>query len=350
MNDISKSIRVGTVDFFGIMIPGIIVIAMCIIGFFVPIASIIMDLSHAQMASFAMDGNVVLLIGFLLVIFSYVLGYILRLSSPDILDRKSAIKVIRGEYAKSLQTDTPLTIRDRLLSVKDTPRAFKKWVGSITLSWRDIRKWIKKDGWPFDPSNPKDKYPYLHFRKYLEKRGHEQLARELATWEPEAEKTETVPPPVDASELRPPKPSISVNKKQRSKSTINMMKMSIRLYCPELSSLVESKEAHIRLMAGTWTAFKFSQWPIWIALIFLAVASFAPQWVGSVLSTQLMEHNYLVYMFINLNLLLVIFFCNQRIEKLFHYRRVSELFHIVQAAHFAEQIKKRLSAEQPKQV
>jgi hypothetical protein len=337
MNDISKSIKLGTVDFFGIMIPGIIVIGMCIVGFFVPIAAIVIDLSQAQVGSIIMDTNGALLIGFLLVIFSYVLGYILRLSSPDVLDRKSAIKVIRGEFAKSLQTDAPLTIRDRIASLKDAPKAFKKWAGSLTVSWNDIRKWIKKDGWPFDPSNPKDKYPYLHFRKYLEKRGHTQLAEEFATWEPEARKTDIATQSVTASEGKPLESSKQDGKKQRSKSTVNMMKMSIRLYCPELSSLVESKEAHIRLMAGTWTAFKFSQWPIWIALIFLAAAGFAPQWLESILSIRLMDHNYFVYMFINLNLLMVIFFCNQRIEKLFHYRRVSELFHIVQAAYFAQQ-------------
>jgi hypothetical protein len=292
----------------------------------------------------------VLLIIFLLVIFSYFLGYILRLSSPDVLDRKSAIKVIWGEYTKSLQSDAPLTIRDQIVSIKDAPRAFKKWAGLLTVSWRDVKKWIKKDGWPFDPSNPKDKYPYLHFRKYLEKRGHEQLARELATWEPEAEKADTISQSVDEPERKPLKPSSSAGRKQRSKSIVNMMKMSIRLYCPDLSSLVESKEAHIRLMAGTWTAFKFAQWPIWIALILLAIANFDPQWVESVLSMQLTGHNYLVYMFINLNLLLVIFLCNRRIENLFHYRRVSELFHIVQAAYFAEQTKKRLEAEQPTQV
>jgi hypothetical protein len=196
-----------------------------------------------------------------------------------------------------------------------------------------MEEWIEKDGWPFNPGNPKDKFPYLKFREYLIKRGHGELVEELIAWKKENEDDSA---PIKTSNSK--KPSI---KPKRSKSHINMMKMSIRLYCPDLSMLVESKEAHIRLMSGTWAAFKFAQWPVWLALIILGAISFARQSLEARLHIQIPDHNYLVYVFINVNLLLIMFFCNQKIEKLFHYRRLSELFHIVQAAHFAHEIKEQ---------
>lgn len=339
MDNISKSVRVGTVDFFGIMIPGVLIIAMCMIGFTVPLVAVIMDISKTEMAAIVVDTNGVLLAIFLLIIFSYVLGYILRLSSPDQLDRKSAVKVIWAECIRDTEEIVPLTILEWIKSIIKTPLAFGNWIYSMKNTRQIMKDWIEKDGWPYNPGDPKDKYPYLNFRNYLEKRGHQQLAKELATWGSDVDNsTDDRHPTVELSR-RPSKQSKSDNNKKRSKSNVNMMKMNIRLYCPDLSALIESKEAHIRLMSGTWAAFKFSQWPIWIALIVLAAVGFAPQWVESVLHVQLSGHNYFVYMFININLLLVIYFCNQRIEKLFHYRRVSELFHIVQAAYLARQVK-----------
>lgn len=341
MDELSKTIRVGTVDFFGIMIPGMIVIAMCVIGFFVPLASIIVDISRAETTPIEVDTNGLLLALFLLVIFSYVFGYILRLSSPDQLDRKSAIKVIKGEYLKKELKSIPLTLQDNVSALKGKWHVIKKWYESTFVSWDGIKEWIKDDGWPFDPGDLTNKYPYNNFREYLKNRGHDDLAKDWATWEPCISNKESTDSE-NKFKQKTSKKATPETKCQRSKSNVNRMKMLIRIYCPELSALIESKEAHIRLMAGTWAAFKFSQWPIWIANIILSTIIFAPEWVEATLPVQLTNHNYLAYMFINVNLLLVIFFCNHRIERLFHYRRVSELFHIVQAAQFAKQIEQKV--------
>jgi hypothetical protein len=282
ITDVSRSIQVGAVDFFGVMIPGVIIITMCVVGFFVPVAMLIMDLSVAEIKPIDVGTNGMLLGIFLLIIFSYMFGYILRLSSPDELDRTSALKVIKRECVKK----------------------------SSKKSESAIKEWIDEDKWPFNPYDSMDKYPYLKFREYLKQRGHTEVAKKLITWNAEADN------------------------RLRSKTAVNEMKMSVRLHCPELSALLDSKEAHIRLMTGTWAAFRFSQWPIWIALISLIAAVAA-------LNAQLSGHYYFVYIFINISLLLVIFFCNKKIENLFHYRRVSELFHIVQAAYFAEEQKRQ---------
>ncbi|HEX2998099.1 MAG TPA: hypothetical protein VHP14_24960, partial [Anaerolineales bacterium] len=112
--------------------------------------------------------------------------------------------------------------------------------------------------------------------------------------------------------------------------------MKVRLQCPELSALIESKEGHIRLMAGTWAAFNFSIIPVGLALAIVTAACFFHPW--------LKPHTvgyYPFFCFININLLLIMMLSNIRIKQLFHYRRVSELFHIVQSAYLAQQLSQK---------
>jgi hypothetical protein len=192
---------------------------------------------------------------------------------------------------------------------------------------------MKKDAWPYNPYDPMDKYPYLKLSAYLNKRGHADLVNALVTWglenETEAGSAKTEKGRGGGAKMEKAATGETADKAQRSKTIINKMKLSIRLFCPELSMLIESKEAHVRLMAGSWAAFRFSQWPIWLALIILIV---------------FFRDSFWAYLFINMVLLAIIFFCNRQIESLFHYRRVSELFHIVQSAYFAEQRKEQHDA------
>ncbi|HMB21266.1 MAG: hypothetical protein ACM33V_06150 [Chloroflexota bacterium] len=300
MDELVKSIRVGAVDFFGIIIPGILLIAMYIIGFFVPILFLIMDISNATIKWQELYAQNATLFAFILVIFSYVLGYILRLSSPDKLDKESAEIVIEEE--KKLNQD------------------------------------FDDDGWPYNLKNKKEKYPYSRFREYLKKRGHLELLQELVTWCPDEELKEgAVWDDITHPDGTP------IPKTKRSKSAVNEMKMKIRLQCPELSALIESKEGHIRLMAGTWAAFNFSIIPVILALVIVAAACFFHPW--------LKPHTvgyYPFFCFININLLLIMILSNIRIKQLFHYRRVSELFHIVQSAYLAQQFSEK-AGEKSKQ-
>jgi hypothetical protein len=298
MNDISKAIRVGTVDFFGILVPGVLVITMWGLGFFLPIMALVMDLSNVKMSQIPIDTNNAILILFFLVIFSYVFGYILRLTSPDELDRKSARHVI----AKEVQSGTD----------------------------------IEMDEWPFDPENEKDKFPYLNFRNYLIVRGHKHLTEDLVIWGPDDESCTDAQPEKKKSKK-------TISKAQRSKSIVNKMKMEIRFYCPELSFFLEGKEAHIRLMSGTWAGFKFSM--TFVAIAFVITMFFGIcQLLNGLPASWISAHNYFVFSFIDLSLWLSMFFANKQIEKLFHYRRVSELFHIVQAAYFAQQVSQKGTA------
>jgi hypothetical protein len=292
MNDIVKTIRVGTVDFFGVIVPGILVIAMCGLGFLAPMLSLIMDVSDVPFDPSSVAPNVVIIAVISLVVFAYVLGYILRLSSPDELDRISARHVITEE--KKMGTN------------------------------------LSADDWPYNPEDRNDKYPYFNFRNYLIRRGHEHLTRELVTWGHDDDSSAGKTWLDKGADKKP----VKITK--RSKSTVNKMKMSVRLHCPELNGLLESKEGHIRLMAGAWAAFSLSMRFVGLSLVVLAVAV-GVRYSSPLFFTRFSHQDYFVYIFIDLCLTAVMYLSNRRIEKLFHYRRVSELFHIVQAAYFAKQ-------------
>ena len=303
MNDMLKSIRVGAVDFFGILIPGLLLIVICGTGFFLPMFLLVLDLTGAGEVHWLIlepvwTGTAL----FVLIVLSYVLGYVLRLSSPDQLDRISAEYVLTKE--------------------------------------REHNKYFDVDAWPYDFQDPQDKYPYFNFRNYLVKRGHTHLTDELVTWghDEKVMKGESWPDKARGGK------SIKITK--RSKSVINKMKIDVNIYCPALAGLLESKEGHIRLLAGVWEAFRFSKIFLRLSfpLVLLAALFFQfPGWWSSY--NRALGINYFIYVFIISSLGLLVHYSGNRIEKLFHYRRVNELFHIVQAAYIAQQFKKVKNAE-----
>jgi hypothetical protein len=294
LNNMVKSIRVGTVDFFGILLPGLLAVVVCAIGFFIPILMLILDFTGTATAHWMIsDPTLIAFILFVLIVLAYVLGYILRLSSPDELDRISARYVTDRE--------------------------------------KKISKYFYEDEWPYDFNDPLDKYPYFNFRNYLIRRGHIHLTEDLVTWGPDEKVMNGDTWAATGNSAKP----ITITK--RSKSTVNKMKIDIRMYCPELVGLLESKEGHIRLMAGTWAAFKFSKRPVQITLLLVVLVALLFQRPGGLSSMWVPHQNYFIYSFVVFTLWMVVYFSNRRIEKLFHYRRVSELFHIVQAAYIAQQ-------------
>ena len=425
MNEIAKSIRVGTINFFGIVVPGLLMIFIIYIGCVMPITSTIALLTYEDPgnqektvttekqydASNALEKTVEiettvsdfesqtglkkLSTGYqfldlvVLLVVSYVLGYILRLSSPDELDRISATKVldeekkyqewkIISEYRKVVlkyaeDVDKEKIPEEREL-YKILTRSFSVWniLRKIRKIWpfnRDngvffklseghelsenyvkeqIGKFKDDDKWPFDPYNYFDKFPYFGFKAYLEQRKHDEKLVDCVDWGDNFKKIEIpddVKAKMDASseknkETTEDSQQGETTNKRRSKTHINQMKMNIRVYCPELIDSLESKEAHIRLMAGTWAAFKFSLRFVVSTGLLLIVVLFAPLLIVAP-QLEVPNNNGALIFFLVICVLLSIgmILSRQRIEKLFHYRRVSELFHIVQAAALAQEVK-----------
>jgi uncharacterized protein YacL len=125
MNETFKSIRIGTVDFFGILIPGLLTTVTFAVGFFVPIIMFILYIAPTNILEMIQDPKYIAFILVMLVIFSYVLGYILRLSSPDELDKISARNVILKELDRMSEQEE----KEQEETGKKNERKYK--VGSI---------------------------------------------------------------------------------------------------------------------------------------------------------------------------------------------------------------------------
>lgn len=402
MEELAKSIRVGTVNFFGVVVPGLLLLFVMYIGFVMPVISTlalitcddpnireqtittvkeldatsavtktvetttiqqtlsdVVNIAANQFGPEKWATDYQILNVLILLVLSYVFGYILRLSSPDELDRISAIHVLKEEQ-KYHEWKTISEFRKEALSsckskaeeerIPNEQKLHKKLTGSFWYIFpkhrlepfqnkkkvffdnpglteakfeEEVKKCKDDDKWPFDPYDYCDKYPYLKFKEYLIGRGHEQSLAKLVVWGPLKGKAS--------------------DPKRRSKTHVNQMKMDIREHCPELMGPLESKEAHIRLMAGTWAAFRFS-------LPFVAITAVA-MLVVSLLAKSLNIQNNVgsVWLFFFICSLCAIgmWISIWRIKKLFHYRRVNELFHIVEAADLARQKKECGNSEKP---
>lgn len=284
MIEILRALRLGVVNLFGIAVPGFLLLFLLVLGFLVPGIAAALHVAGPVRGPLSAASSSVAVAVIVAVILSYVVGYILRLSSPDELDLVSAKKVLAQMDAEDI------------------------------------------DQWPFR-GDEKEKWPYFHLRAYLKARHLEHLLY-LVKWGPD----------------QAVKGASTTGK--RSKTAVNSMKLEISLRSPALAAAVESNEAHVRLMSGTWLSLRASYVPVMIGLAISIVAHAATHaaWIrcclplsNSVL-TPGSAPNYLVMCLIGITLLGSMRWSQMRIESLFHYRRVGELVFIVMAAHEAQKL------------
>lgn len=216
---------------------------------------------------------------------SYILGYIIRLTTPDFLDQISAQTIVKnwGRTEKKKRN----RFRDVVITSSKTPEA---------------------DYWPFhgDPES-KNKYPYYYFKEYLIARGHPNLAN-LVTWGP---------------------PNIE-GRVKRSKTAINMMKLYVYNTNSHLSSIIEANEAHIRFMSGTWRAISKNILFVILGIVISLTSLVYDRFTNSVFSTTL------VISFLQGTIhLFAMLWAKKQIESFFHYQRVRELTYIVACAYYA---------------
>lgn len=300
MNDILRTLRLGIIDLLGVTVPGLILLFLLLFGCIAPSVLLFSDVVSCQQAverqavinslnasPTGADSNESQLVSVLrslppvghvhssivlaiILILAYVIGYTLRLSSPDILDKKST-PIVLGEMEKQ-----------------------KK--GSV-----------RDDFWPIRLGEEENKFPYWHFSEYLKHRKHDELA-EYVKW----------------------------NEKMRSKTCVNKMKLETSILCPQLSAIIESNEAHIRLLFGTWSACRVCLIPtvvgVTVSVLGIVLSLSRP---NPALFNNLPQLSYVVWGFVTLLLFLGTIAVKKQIEKLFHYRRVRELFDVVACYHLA---------------
>lgn len=319
MKELLQFMSIGIINLFGIMIPGLLFLIFTTFNTVFPSITLFFEFLNVSETAFFVNrlkqayhvfvANKSMIIIFALTL-SYVLGYLIRLWTVDDLDEKSANKVLKR-------------MCDEYLSSRVKPRKSKMIIRLLfkpTKTYREIKekkrkrnkleeKIAAKDAWPYRRVK-NDRFPYLYFKEYLLRRGLNALAK-LVIWE------------------NSPNPSKGI---QRSKAIINIYKVEIRssdsTSHEKMSAIIESNEAHIRLMFGTWQVTKFFwKWALLFSLLFLATIIWSKtpnlQYGKDVLYYQLL---------IQLLSLFFLLWTKNWIEKLFHYQRVKELTQILGCA------------------
>lgn len=126
------------------------------------------------------------------------------------------------------------------------------------------------------------------------------------------------------------------------------MKLETLLRCPELSATIESNEAHIRMLFGTWRACRLGFW-LTIPGMLVSVYGCFKLWDAPIplMAGRPLLFPYMIWTLITLVLLFGTFFGKRRIEELFHYRRVRELLDVVVAYHLASNLGKPIEGKEP---
>ncbi|HEX2768108.1 MAG TPA: hypothetical protein VHN12_02385 [Geobacteraceae bacterium] len=279
MPELLRTFRLGAINLFGVTIPGFILLLISGIGFLLP--TLFLVFAHYNRLSTIEDAwyEYKWIIFVVIILLAYVSGYILRLTSPNKLDHISAH------------------------SMENTKEQSEVW----NYKYED------------------EKFPYSGLKDYFNNHGHNDLS-ELVSWDS-----------INKSDGNTQDLPITMC----TNSTINRMKLDIALDCPELAAIVDSQEAHIRLMSGTWLAIRAAM-PLVIIGGFICILVIYATNYDNVLAIKLLTENaakntekaeYFGILFVlNVFMVMAMLWGNSEIVKLFHKRRVNELLIIYHAA------------------
>ena len=307
MVEFFRFFRLGIVNLIGITFPGLLIIFFALIGI-TPI--IILSLNLASVFISDVPANILELLNysvmmnkagivFFYIIFAYIIGSILRLSSPDELDRISSDKVLREMFRENQQNQEHM--KNRKTQILNTMKRSNPGIAQLS-------KVAEDDHWPYR-GEPGNKFPYYHFRDYLNSRKLRHLARLVEWGKPDA-----------------------IAGSVRTKTLVNMMKLEVTSHSPELGAVIESNEAHIRLSFGIWKGIKTSAWIVFLGYFACLVG------IGlSPIIERALTHVNSLFILLGISLYFLqigMTWATDKLEKLFHYQRIRELTHIVGAKYY----------------
>lgn len=275
MTTILRSFRLGIINLIGVTVPGLIVLFLVCFGYLAPVVLLIQDLTTGPDEAIASGFPNIPPIGIV---------------SPAIA--VSAILVLAYIIGYIFRLSTPDDL-DRI----STKYAIKK-MGGVKAAYDD--HWVHH-------GEPKNKFPYFHFSDYLNHRRHYELV-----------------------------PHVDWDEEVRSKTSVNKMKLTIGIRSPQLSAIIESNEAHIRLLFGTWLAAKLCIYFVVIGLIAALIGLARCKYDNEMQQkAQDLLFPYSVWIVVCIIMITGSVFAICRIRNLFHYRRVRELFDVVACYHLA---------------
>jgi len=275
MTDLLRSFRLGTINLIGVTVPGIIVLLLIYFGFVEPLLLLLQKLTTDTTS---------------LIQIELPKTQLFEIINP------TAVIIILLILAYIIGYIFRLSTPDDLDKIS-AKRVIEKMGGT---------EMAKADHWPHH-GEPDNKFPYFHFNDYLKYRKHNELVK-YVKWD----------------------------KNCRSKTFVNKMKLITSIRSPHLSAIIESNEAHIRLLFGTWHASRLCLPFVIIGFVTsLFGLIFFQYYSQSIMNTGELAFQFFVWLLVTIVMILGSLFISNRIKNLFHYRRVRELFDIVACTHLA---------------
>ncbi len=298
----ASMIREILVDFFGSLIPGFLFVMFAVPMVIWTFAMLLGRDPNAWKAifspNFAIPSSVSSMLVFLVIVLSYVLGFVFSRRDPKTPDQKS-IAYILNKNRKNRDTDRDV-IQERSpigagreIHSEQTPQL-------TCRNKQSCRALSRSEGAQF---------PYSHLGEYLKARGLDDLAAHVP-WRGKANSIDN-----------------------RSKMFINILKIRLQAWNSRKCGDITRNEAHVRMMSSSWYAAQLLQW-VYLALLALILAAWSLH--------QVWNHQFQSgFQFPNLitTVLLVLLFAatllRRAIVTFLHYQRVREIVFVLGTAEAA---------------
>jgi hypothetical protein len=158
-------------------------------------------------------------------------------------------------------------------------------------------------------------FPYSHIKCYLLDRGLNHLV-DLIPWCPNDKKTEHY----------------------RTKMFINIIKIRLLTYFPELSRAIIRNEAHVRLASSVWYV---SSALLYLSLFVISVLILICSQVEKILTYKIYYNS----MVLAIIILVFCFFMKIHLQKCIHYMRVREVVYVLEGAYLAQKKEEELFSD-----
>jgi hypothetical protein len=205
--------RVGVVDFFGILCPGILLLINLSVFLFA------CNLPIEGMWSSISTGDAGIVVSLLLFVICYLFGFILRLISPDLIDRAASFLGSLRSYRDKRKFYAELEKQGKLPKRKtkeESKKVLKEYYDKSIEQDKPLPSFFWRE----------ERYPYYYGTRYLYNRN---LSPELGN-------------------------EIMGKRKYHNKNTYNLAKTYIASKDPNLATLVFQAEAFVRFMSGAFWA------------------------------------------------------------------------------------------------
>jgi len=300
------------IDFFGKLMPGTLFIVFGLIALAWPIYALIAKstvtlitaaIREAPKLSQLIDAIWVPFTIFVLFL-AYSLGHMFYRSdikTPDTISLKRAL-------ANSQAGDTP---QEDLACDEIEPNEFKygylKRMGYFLVN--GVSSLVKSLVSPRRSKVSQCEYPYVHLRKYLNKRGLAEYVSGLIPWDGGS------------------------NRNLRSKNYIDILKIRICKHAPELYMEIARNEAHVRLSSSIWHAARALQWASGFGVV-IVMASIYLRYIASASPVNEAYINfYIAHSVPPVIVILISAYCRSVVTGFLHTQRIREAVYVIEIAH-----------------